>query len=971
MAENKTVRFGQKLRGAVLIMVVTVMFMLIILLLATLTVVSTAQNRAYLKFEENQAYYTARSALDVFTQNILSDNAYYTYLDPSATNAKTYYYTDPAKLASDTVSDRQAGKIGPVKMKQGLSLEFEMYKIYAQNDAGFASNFKETDRVFGTSVTLPEDENYSSDPSLNQITYDITFPAMGNGTDDYGRFVDAGETAGTQAAKIIVTVEERHFNFGGPNALAFKDMTDAELKTCSQGSIPITKNGTTITYTAQQLKDAIRLGDRTKDKMRLKITSNVTFMGVEGSAVLYYDTSEKPAVNSSNAITSVSDISEGSGIIPIGGASSLSGGITVDDNSNITGSVYCIGDFKQTSNANIFIFKDTVHTIRGNADYGHVYPKFYGDGSIFYIDGVTSFTKANADFGTTSYRTNIVTQNANFNASGGHAHIYGNVFCNNVTISESETQRPTFTDGRIYTNYITFVSSINAVDTVDKKIKFNAYPAGGDITVAKGLVINGITYTFTDSSHVTDGVDIYELEGAPSFVYNNSMEIKITYNDPSMYTMTADHYKEFTLPVNLAGRTDKTFRVPTTRALYSQIFKDVAFVDNATDTGTNGDLNSITMPQPTIDYTVSYTTTPVNEWESPVTYTMVHPANGAQIIDGTINESNMHLYGYAQYYDANFINDKQAAMYIYNAAVEKAKTGTDPADIAYQNDLADYYANYISGAEKAGESAKDLLVYKSDKSPISVETINFTEDQAANPSNPIPTDTGATQVIKTSGYMLPNKDYGSSTSPIIIDARNNDITIQLGAENGTGPNQINGTTAKFRCHFVVIGDKNVKFYLPNGRNYYGLGTENASGKGFVVETYDIYKACKSGGKLLLGDDGGSGYTKAPNVFMYAGNDVEEVIMESPDSFFTGYIYTPFARYEFKTGQGRKFPETDYNSVKIDKMSNVNGYCIVGSIICKAYKSGNNVGVAYINQEQNTYTYGDTQFMWRAYQYTRN
>lgn len=69
----------KSLHGVVLIMVVTVMFVLIIMLLATLSVVSTAQNRYYTKYEENQAYYTARSALDVFTNNLLNDKDYYAY----------------------------------------------------------------------------------------------------------------------------------------------------------------------------------------------------------------------------------------------------------------------------------------------------------------------------------------------------------------------------------------------------------------------------------------------------------------------------------------------------------------------------------------------------------------------------------------------------------------------------------------------------------------------------------------------------------------------------------------------------------------------------------------------------------------------------------------------------------------------------------------------------------------------------
>ena len=116
----------KSLRGVVLIMVVTVMFVLIIMLLATLSVVSTAQNRYYTKYEENQAYYTARSALDVFTQKLLCDSDYYAY-DETGTSARTYKYTmvDMSKSASD----KAAAQSPDTKMKQGLAIELDRKSV--------------------------------------------------------------------------------------------------------------------------------------------------------------------------------------------------------------------------------------------------------------------------------------------------------------------------------------------------------------------------------------------------------------------------------------------------------------------------------------------------------------------------------------------------------------------------------------------------------------------------------------------------------------------------------------------------------------------------------------------------------------------------------------------------------------------------------------------------------------------------
>lgn len=72
MAESK--RRPRSLKGAVLIMVITILFVLIVMLLATLAVVSSTTQRTYTKYEETQAYYTARSVLEVYIDEILSSS---------------------------------------------------------------------------------------------------------------------------------------------------------------------------------------------------------------------------------------------------------------------------------------------------------------------------------------------------------------------------------------------------------------------------------------------------------------------------------------------------------------------------------------------------------------------------------------------------------------------------------------------------------------------------------------------------------------------------------------------------------------------------------------------------------------------------------------------------------------------------------------------------------------------------------
>lgn len=976
----------KSLRGVVLIMVVTVMFVLIIMLLATLSVVSTAQNRYYTKYEENQAYYTARSALDVFTQKILCDDDYYAY-DATGSSPRTYKYT--MVDMSKTATEKAAAQSPDTKMKQGLAIEFEMYKIPAKNDAGFASNFVESDYIFGETGSIAEDENYSVDTSLDAdtgITYKITFPKVASSTtDDYGRFVDTDSTTSEQIADIKVTVDERHFNFGGANADAFSAMTDEQLKDCSAGNVNYTDpaTGVTTTYTDAQLKEAIRLGDRLKDKIRLKVEAEVQFMDVTGTAVLYYDTSEKPVVNSSNAITSISDISQSSGVFPIGGASGLAGGLKLDQDSVVCGSLYITGNSDTANNTNdlrdskIYMFGDTLHTFRGSITYSNSYPVFVEAGSVIYSTESVNLGVAQ-NFAASGKETNIIARNFNFTKDGSTPNFYGNIYCDVFSITNNNSDINI--NGKAYTNYV----NIDGKATLSEgEVAFTSTSimsvCAPDVTIAKGFVFTvpgGTTdkFTYDPSSGImtseTDPSISYPVTGVPLFNFDSTKDVKINYSDPAEYTFTSDYQKEFQLPANLAGKTDNKITIPTSKSIYSQVYKDGAFVNNATDTGTNGDLNALV--KPTVDVT---TITAVDSNGNTIPSSIIEG-----IANGTINDGNYWSYGYSwgDWEDQPWMS-KQGIKSIVNDAINAYKT----TDATYLADLATYYSNYISGAEKAGAVNASLLDYTSASSPITLESIDWS---AIDLSSYTPADQsaiqslGATQVIRTSGYLQSftkfGKVYGTKSNPIIIDATGGDLVIQLGAENGFGTNQEgNSATLLFRGYFVVVGEGNVKFYLPDGtstgtsRNY-ELGHPSASGQGFHVATYDIEKLIRGNGALRLGSD--TNATKAPNVYFYAGNGVERITLGSPDDgFLSAYVYCPFASYTFAAGSGRTITNgTYYNGTQVISGSS-SGYSIAGSIICAGYSSGNKVGVAYLNPESSNYTPGDPQFQWKAYQYARN
>jgi len=173
-----------------------------------------------------------------------------------------------------------------------------------------------------------------------------------------------------------------------------------------------------------------------------------------------------------------------------------------------------------------------------------------------------------------------------------------------------------------------------------------------DITIAKGFVftVPGGTadrFTYDDVLGImtseTDPAIFYPVTGVPAFNFDSTKEVEINYSDPGEYTYTSDCQKEFTLPANLAGKTDNTITIPTDKSIYSQVYKDGAFVNNPVDTGTNGDLNAFA--KPTVDVTLVFAT----------------DADGNAISDdivegianGTINDGNYGDYGIAwnEWYD--------------------------------------------------------------------------------------------------------------------------------------------------------------------------------------------------------------------------------------------------------------------------------------------------------------------------------
>ena len=323
MTESKR-RHG--LRGTVLIMVLTVMAMLIVILMTTLSVVTAANQRIYTKYEENQAYYSARSALDVFAQNMLADKKYITY--EGAAGNEVYY-----KHSNNVVSTD--------KMKQGLALQLDLYSINAQNggdvkQAALTAYANKTG-IHGTENAKDEYLYYfGTEPTpgttIDSITYVVAMPAVSGTPGSYGKLSDYKgykDTAGTAYenpyATIKVEVLSRIYDIGSyTDGAVVKNVPDDDREAFFK------REGSYSSVTDAMIAEAVFNGNRKKDTMKVKITATSYFQDTMGTAVLIFDTDEPPVNNSSRAITSFGSQNGTNHAYIVGGVSMLGSGITYD-----------------------------------------------------------------------------------------------------------------------------------------------------------------------------------------------------------------------------------------------------------------------------------------------------------------------------------------------------------------------------------------------------------------------------------------------------------------------------------------------------------------------------------------------------------------------------------------------------------------------------------------------------------------
>ncbi len=592
----------QSVGGAVLIMILTVMFVLIIMLMATLTVVSTAGQRIYTKYEENQAYYSARSALDVFTQNMLSDSAYYAYDGSGTGSQRMFKYTDVATGNPGT----------PTPMKQGLALQLDLYKIRSQSDDGidlsFAENPESGDSTFASGS--PEEENYALSSldsytkggttykGLEYIEYDVTLPAMSDGSDQYGKMVDTDINDedgdgdhGDQIARIKVEVLDRKL-------ATDPTYTTDDIKNYLGGDTSKIADDTA-------LKTAIANGPRSKDYMKIKITSTVKMMGVDGVAIVIFETTEKDPPANEQALTT-SGTATGRG----GSSPSLKGGFStmaVDatklvSGDDISGTVFSLGSFVTDTASNTLNLSEgsSLVAMKGLETPSNSTRIKATDKNRFMFLGGTS--KIYGEVGDATNGISTIADCLEFN--GTALNYYGNIYANNIKITGGGGSSISLSNGNTYAKNIELPDwcfwtdgdgNINlSMDAADLLNKLN-------LVLNNGFVIHDASNNYAITASNIGNV---KCQNGRVLTYSTQTFNEINFsNDPATGTYTIVNndgklYRKYSnLPFAIDGK--REVEVPTPQAF----FKDY-YVDNAFNPA-SGDLGKYNDGDGTVDYSVT------------------------------------------------------------------------------------------------------------------------------------------------------------------------------------------------------------------------------------------------------------------------------------------------------------------------------------------------------------------------------
>lgn len=949
---KKANRRPRTAKGAVLIMVLTVMFVLIFLLAGTIAVVYSANNRAMKKYQESQAYYTARSVLDTYIETFLHDNDNVT--GSNGSTAVTYYYID--------TKDSSATAPKSVAAKQARAFELDLYDLAVDLDTVTAG--VQTDISTVTDANLPDwVKEY-----ILQLATGSEHPVKDILT---GVSRNTSITEAEQARQIYSTAHSTEYddakaiagNAINPTSSSFGSYTGEKYTYTNYGnyykqfeitsSTPTTKvkyqvpadsitdygkdgtsgslgkvidKGTTATLTVEMLERKYHLGttgtafkqkfdngSREKDYVKIEVTCEIYYDGQPTTTSVIYATKYDPKPSSNKALVSLGDIKPEKSLIVYGGAASLAkSSYNWDNQSQSAGNVFLQGSVNLgNTQYTPVLSKEDIFYLGGDLtiNAAAIVDTYIEEGATFFCNKFTT-----TDRGLSSKKINLICQQyliacepsgvtkGNVYAEefilddytpkykNNKTAVEGDVYCNYFAVSENN-----FPERTSITNTTTSLSSASLIISDTGSRNFNNIVTSGTIHIAKG-------YKFLDSSgNVKYTVD-FNGTGATITVEGTTQTINVTTWNDSALTI-----KNATKPAELKVKYESQ--------------------------DTNGNLIYEDSEQ---DFTYNTTT-----FKKKFTLPAALIGSGKTEIELDTIKS---LYN-------NYFKSAATTSGTY-AGLPFGKYGD------FYDETAAAFGDFKNppGKSNFAQFISEHIVEPQDKnSSVNSTTLTLT---SFNPQTIPATDTDLSAVgtaVGATGYinhdfMLPgqnvdgNKYNDMQNKTYIIDTRGGEVDIQMG--DGTG-GQFSGT-------FVVYGENNANFLFPAATN--GVTYKLGDDKTFVIYDYNVGKTPSP---LRLGTS--SNPTPAPKIQMIAAKGVGNIYFgQQGVKQIQGYVYAPYTTVGMGDGMGGTNTDIVYND------TNIGNYPvgIIGSIFCADYSAvQDRIGVAFIDPDQQTTPPGDKIFGW--------
>ena len=1000
----KAARRPKAAKGAVLLMVLTVMFVLIFLLAGTIAVVYSARNRVMTKYEETQAYYTARSVLDTFVSEIFLDDTK-TYGTGSESYEKDSTDTTKVKTLTDISYARAFEldlyrvpiKTGTLSSTHGTGIQ----TVTSKTDDGYSSwidtyEAKQTDgslkhlyeydshyfnMPFGTASTHTgtDWEKYYKQYTINstigaaynktsasdKIEYEV------NTLDDYRTGYTGGFSSNKLAdigvkPKITIEVLERMY-----------DIDDSVLPPSG-------------TPSEANWLDAFAAGSRENDYFRFKVTSTVEYDGQEYSTyVIFQNKMKDPQPAKSRGLVSLSSASGRTAMGFIGGGAMINKGTVLTSQNELLASqeLFLNGDY-DTGNVSpaISIAANKAWFVRGtlsvgaidtfgtkndqgNAQAGSRFEKgstvyantIFGKNSDVAIgyDKQTNKTYDSSDSthgGLNVICVNFVPRDSQFKG------VYGKLICENLDMTRGEGQ-PVVNE-EAWCNYLILdKNKAQKVDMLDgdgnivgNAVQINSgyansiVASGATLNVTQGVVIDGVRYVLGTLPAAYPAKTNMVAYG-DTVVHHDAWD---EYVNP-WYTDHHDAYDETILRITGSGEPTSTVVVDS--IVFSDASADTSkyvFESPSNATYIHTDYESCAAWQ---DVTSSSTPSGLYYNTSDDERYIKFPA-GVKVHykkdDGSYDKREYIALPtpksvYSTYFsDTSFDNMGDFAIggttisYSQDTDAYNTQIGNLVSSQVRHADLDVDSNGYISFSGPYADFGAAVKT-NSDHSLIAEDYV-INQDFTINPSTYYGQPSGGTGTTYTNGT-----DPYTNVTPIAIDVRAGDVKVKLnGAGDYFGVFKVYAGNTNNKLNIIMDGAGEYVFGPTNAGAGSWIVTDAAINNGNPIKTADTFNAYI----LDSNGDASGNLTPAPHINYYAGKDVTQVTIEQKMSHtLEGYFFLPDSVFSM----GNAPPTT--TSVTVDeggvftntKTSGAHELICIGSLLCQKFvgPSGVNPFVLYV------------------------